>query len=138
MDRHDIDRWPHTDDGPSVPSESGGQEPDEDSAEDVRPELAGIDDQLERAGMTSPAHEVSRQPDEILAEALSEALGRVGLYRADEIDVAMLQELPEPVLEKLTPKTAEVLYFETYRRSRKWLGNEHITPHRVFSIARAW
>lgn len=135
MNPIEVNRWPHDDRG----SDAGRPgEPDETSSEGSEEDLRRIDQQLLEAGQISEASERAKDPDEILAEALSEALGNLGLYNADEIDASMLQELPEPVLEKLTPLTAESLYFETYRRSRKWLGNEPVTPRRVFSLAKAW
>lgn len=122
--------------------------PDDDSVEDVRDELEQVDRELQQH------NQLAADPEDILfsglptetemyvdweeyATAISEALGNVGLYNADDITPERLSKADPEILEKLTPHTAESVYFHTFRKSRKWLGNEPVRLSRLIRQARA-
>lgn len=122
--------------------------PDDDSVEDERDESAQVDRELQgsdQAGFelenilfSGPPTETQMQADwEEYAASISEALGNVGLFNADDITPERLSRADPEILEKLTPHTAESVYFHTFRKSRKWLGNEPIRLSRLIKQTRA-
>lgn len=120
--------------------------PDDDSVEDVRDELKKIEHEL-NVGFSDLSPEdflfsVTKgeeiyQDWESYAQALSEALGNVGLYNADDITAERLSKADPEILSKLTPHVAESIYFHTFRKSRKWLGNEPIRLSRLIKQTRS-
>lgn len=70
------------------------------------------------------------------ALAISDALGNVGLHDADRITERALKPLGRDILASLNPFTAESVYFNLVRRTRRWLGNEQIYPKEFINQVR--
>ncbi|MEX2006870.1 MAG: hypothetical protein WD877_01740 [Candidatus Saccharimonadales bacterium] len=137
--------------GNGSPQEPAGDS-DSDSLEDVRPDIERVDEALAQTG---DLPEGSRDDDlsilyradidsenerslSELAEGITEALGRIGLHRADDISLDHLKELGPEILSKLNPYTAESLYFEVFNRMRRWLGGlQYIEPEHIWSYVKA-
>ena len=123
-----------------------GDEPNEGSLEDVREELSEVERQLYQNG-DLPLHadnsgnnlseEQIRRHWEEFAETLQNALGTVGLFHADDITPERLSKADPDILEKLNPHTAESLYFDTFRKSRRLLGTEPIKLNILIQQARS-
>lgn len=135
-----IDSYPSI--GP-FDDESGGMGPEGESVENVRDELEQVDEMLVRAGQISgsetdqllDASEEARLERDFqeYVYSVQDALGEVGLHRAEELTAEKIRQLDSEVLEQLNPYTAESLYFHVARRTRKWLGNEPVGPDRLIS-----
>jgi DNA-binding transcriptional MerR regulator len=113
-------------------------DPDDDSVESVHDELEQVERELQQHGQSAPDSEdifFSGLPTN--TETFSEALGNVGLYNADDITPERLSKADPEILEKLTPHTVESVYFHTFRKSRKWLGNEPVRLSRLIRQTRA-
>lgn len=129
-------------------SGEGPQDPDGDSSEDVKEDLERLEEELRRAQNLPDdddhtyrpygVNEEESQTGEEFAESIQEALGRVGLQHAYAITPERLSAVDPEILKKLNPHTAESLYFDTYKFSRKWLGNDYIKPTALFSRAKAF
>lgn len=135
----DFEYQPSLDPDEGPPSQSGDSE--DDSVEDVRPKLEEYARQLEERGDLPP--DPTGAPDEYLleseadtsgvmealetfAETLRNALGDAGLVDADLITAENLRRIPPETLRQLNPQTAEFIYFDTFRRNRKWLGEQPV------------
>jgi hypothetical protein len=101
-----------------------GDTPDKRSGINFDPELILF------GGDTSTHLENPRTIDE-RAATIQEALGNVGLYGADHITSARLKPLGAEIVKQLNAFTAESVYFNLIRRTRRWLGNEPVN-HKQF------
>jgi hypothetical protein len=127
---------------------NSGNEPDGDSSEDVAGQIEQNEEMLREAGKlsdeglsftTSPEALVDDQTEVRFVESIKIALDNVGLYNANDITEEWLEEKLEGVdpeiLRSLSPHTAESLYFYTFKKARKWLGNEPIRASRIINQA---
>lgn len=120
----------------AFPEETGGSprfDADDDSVEDVRTELAEMENDLAEHNCITESEDESAKPLEELASSIRDALGSVGMFNVEDITAERLSRADPETLATLTPQTAEALYFDTARMQRKWFG---VAPVRLSTLIR--
>lgn len=123
---------------------------DETSVENVLADLTHIDEELRDADKLEPPHigkqypgetgdtvgllpELSEQSLKTLTADIKNVWTRLGLADPRNFTVTKLQELRSEILLQLDVYTAEILYFDTAKKTWQKLGSETVTTDRLMA-----